>query len=61
MSLIRFFRRSRWDDERATEIEAHLAVEIDDDIARGIAPDAARLAARRKFGNATRVREEIFR
>ena len=47
MSLSRFFRRSRWDDERAREIEAHLAIEIDDNIARGMTPEAARLAARR--------------
>jgi len=61
MSLIRFFRRSRWDDERAREIEAHLAIEIDENIARGMAPDAARLAARRRFGNTTWIREEIYR
>ncbi len=60
MSWTRFLRRSRWDDERAREIQAHLAIETDENIARGMAPEAARLAARRKFGNATRVREEIY-
>ena len=61
LSLTRFFRRGRWDAERAREIDAHLAIETDDNIARGMTPDAARLAARRKFGNSTLVREEIYR
>jgi len=57
----RFFQRGRWDDERRLEIEAHLAIETDEQIARGLSPDAARSAARRKLGNATLIREEIFR
>jgi putative ABC transport system permease protein len=60
MSLKRFVARSRWDDERARELEAHLAIETDDNIARGMAPGAARDAARRKLGNTTLVREEIY-
>ena len=58
---MRFFRRSRWDDEREREIEAYLAQETDDNIARGMTPVEARYAARRKLGNATLVREEIYR
>src|SRR5260370_41956574 len=61
MSWRRFFRRSRWDAERTAEIEAYLAIETDDNIARGMAPDEARRAARRKFGNPTLIREEIYR
>ena len=61
MSLKRFFNRSRWDDERARELEAHLAIEIDENIARGMSPGEARDAARRKLGNLTLVREEIYR
>jgi len=61
MSIRRFFRRARWDDERRLEIEAHLALEIDENVARGMPPDDARLAAHRKFGNVTIVRERIFR
>ncbi|MGH9885285.1 MAG: ABC transporter permease, partial [bacterium] len=61
MGWIRFFRRSTWDDERRSEIEAHLALEFDEQIARGMSADEARLAAQKKFGNATVVREEIFR
>jgi putative ABC transport system permease protein len=60
MSLRRFFRRSAWDDERARELESYLQMETDDNIARGMTPDAARAAARRKLGNATLVREEIY-
>jgi predicted permease len=59
--LRRFFRRGRWDDERRLEIETHLAIEIDENLARGMPPSEARWAAQRKFGNATRIREEIFR
>lgn len=61
MAFTRFFRRSRWDDERARELESYLALETDENIARGMSPQAARDAARRKLGNATRIREEIYR
>jgi predicted permease len=61
MSFSKFFRRARWDDERARELEAHLAIEIDDNIARGMTPRGARDAARRKLGNVTLIREEIYR
>jgi len=60
MALKRFFRRSHWDDERARELEAHLAIETDDNIARGMSPRDARDAARRKLGNTALVREEIY-
>ncbi len=60
MSIKRFFHRGRWDDERARELEAHLAIETDENIARGMTPDAAALAARRKLGNVTRIREHIY-
>ena len=60
MSLSRFFRRGRWDDERARELEAYLAEEIDDNIARGMTPDEAKAAAHRKLGNPTLIREEIY-
>src|SRR5690348_9526218 len=60
MSLSRFFRRSRWDDERRQELESYLAIETDENLARGMPPAQARDAARRKLGNPTLVREEIF-
>jgi len=61
MSLSRFFRRARWDEERAREMESYLAIEADENVARGMSPDDARAAARRKLGNVTLVREEIYR
>src|SRR5262245_49140507 len=60
MSLTRFFRRARWDDERRRELESYLAIETDDNIARGMTPADARAAARRKLGNVVRIREEIY-
>jgi putative ABC transport system permease protein len=60
MALRRFFRRSRWDDERQRELDAHLAIETDANIARGMPRDDARFAAQRKLGNSTMIREEIF-
>src|SRR6476659_408623 len=61
MSWTRFFRRGSWDDERARELAAYLAIETDDNIARGMSPADARDPARRKLGNPTLVREEIYR
>jgi putative ABC transport system permease protein len=60
MAFKRFFRRSHWDAERARELEAHLAIETDENIARGMRPREAHDAARRKLGNSTLVREEIY-
>jgi hypothetical protein len=57
----RFFRRSDWDRERSAEIESYIQIETDENVARGMAPGDARDAARRKFGNPTLVREEIYR
>jgi hypothetical protein len=61
MSLRRFFRRRQWDEERARELEAHLAIEIDDNLARGLAAQEARRRACLKLGNPTAIREEIWR
>ena len=60
MGVFRFFRRAQWDEERATELEDYLARERDDNIARGMTPDEAGHAARRKLGSPTRIREEIY-
>jgi putative ABC transport system permease protein len=60
MSIARFFRRGRWDEERARELESYLAHETDEQIARGLAPEDARRAAQRRLGNAARIREEIY-
>jgi putative ABC transport system permease protein len=60
MGIRRFFRRDRWDAERARELESYVAIETDDNIARGLSPDEARRAALRKIGNRTLVREDIY-
>ena len=61
MSWTRFFRRRRWDRERARELESYIEIETADNIARGMSPQEARYAARRKLGNPFLIREEIYR
>ena len=51
------WRWRRQEAELDEEIGFHLAEETDERIARGLSPEAARLAARRDFGNLTRIRE----
>jgi putative ABC transport system permease protein len=41
----------------AAEIDAHLEFEIQENIARGMPPDEARAAARRRVGNLTQIQE----
>jgi putative ABC transport system permease protein len=60
MSLLRFFRRSRRDEDAAREIASYIAIETDENIARGMSPQAAHDAAARKLGNSARVREDIY-
>ncbi len=60
MRLIRFFRRRSRDEESARELESHLAIEIDDCLARGCSPDEARRSAYRLLGNPALIREEIY-
>jgi len=61
MSWQRFIRRAKWDRERREEIESHVEIETDENIARGMTYAEARAAARRKLGNTTLIREEIYR
>ena len=61
MSWRRFFRRAHWDRERAEELRSYLEIETDENIARGMSPEAARRAAHLKLGNTVRIREEIYR
>jgi putative ABC transport system permease protein len=59
MGWLRFLRRRQWDAERRRELEAYLEIETDENVARGLTPEAAALAAQRKLGNRTRVLEAI--
>ncbi len=61
MSWKRFLRRKKWDEERARELAAHIESETQENISRGMSADDARHAAQRKLGNATLIREEIYR
>lgn len=61
MSIRRFFRREQWDRERSEEIESYLDMETDENVARGLPFEEARLAALRKLGNRTLIREDIYR
>lgn len=60
MSWRKYFHRQRWDADRAREFEAHIQSEIDDNLARGMNREEARRQAYLKFGNPTRVREQIW-
>jgi len=60
MGMGRFFRRAKWDRERLEEIESYVRIETDENIARGMPAGEAQKAARRKLGNSTLIREEIY-
>ncbi|MBI1354183.1 MAG: FtsX-like permease family protein [Acidobacteria bacterium] len=57
----RFRRRDEADAEQREELEFYLDVTTEELIARGMDPQAAREAARRKLGSPTLIREEIYR
>ena len=57
----RFFRRGRLDAERAREMQTHIDHHVDALIAAGFSRDRALKEARRRFGNPTLIREEIYR
>lgn len=59
--FLRFFHRARREAESARDIEFYIATETEDNIARGMPPEEARVAARRKFGNPTLIREDVRR
>jgi putative ABC transport system permease protein len=61
MAWRHILRRAARDDEAAREIASYIAIETDDNIARGMTPQAAHDAAVRKFGSTARVREDIYR
>jgi predicted permease len=61
MSWPRFFHRARRDAELAKDIQFYLDAETEDNVARGMPSDVARLRAHMKFGNTTLIREEVYR
>jgi putative ABC transport system permease protein len=60
MSWRRFLRRTHRDAEVAREIDSYIEIETDENVARGMSQRDARAAAVRKFGNPTRVREDVY-
>ncbi len=61
MGWKRYFDRKRRDDDFASELEAYVAHEVDNNIARGMDSQRARDAALRKLGNRTLLQEEIYK
>jgi predicted permease len=61
MNWRRFFHRGEADDEQRKELEFYVDVTAEEYVARGMDPAAARDAARKKLGNATSIREEVYR
>jgi hypothetical protein len=60
MGLRRFFRRRLRDEEVNLEMENHIALECDENIARGMSGEEARRQAYVKFGSPRRVREDLW-
>src|SRR5688500_7818041 len=60
MKWLRFWERQRRDADLARELEAYIAQETAEQIAASKSPGDARFAARRKLGNLTRIREEVY-
>src|SRR3989442_1772325 len=59
MNWRRFLSREQADAELRQEFESYVEITAEEYVARGMDPEAARAAARRKLGNTTLVREEI--
>jgi len=60
MNWRRFINRAREDDELRRELESFIEITAEQYAAQGMEPDEARRAARRKLGNPTRIREEVY-
>jgi predicted permease len=58
LRLRALFFKSRLEEELDEEVRFHLEREIEENIARGMSPEEARMAALRRFGGVERVKEE---
>lgn len=61
MNIWRFWRRQAEDAELREEMEAHIAHEVEENIARGMTAEEARRRALVKFGSRETVREDLWR
>jgi putative ABC transport system permease protein len=59
MTWTRFFQRDARRKEAASELEAHLQRETEENMERGMSAEAARRAARMKLGNVTNILGDI--
>lgn len=57
--IANLFRRSHVDREIDAELQAHISLRTDENVARGMSPDAARRDALVRFGNVTSTREHV--
>src|SRR6266568_1347930 len=57
--IANLFRRSRVDSEIDAELQSHIALRIDDNIASGMSPEEARRDALLRFGNPTSTKERV--
>ena len=57
--LANLFRRSQVDREIDDELQAHIALRIDDNLAAGMSPAEARRDALLRFGNRTKTKERV--
>ncbi len=53
-------QRRRPDEDFAREVDAHVQLEADRLVEEGLSPEAARLAAQKRFGNAALARERFY-
>ncbi|HEX3587689.1 MAG TPA: permease prefix domain 1-containing protein [Candidatus Angelobacter sp.] len=60
MDLSRFFRRRAENADLERELNAHLAHQIDENLASGMSPEEARRQAYLKLGSPRRVREDVW-
>ena len=60
MGLRRFFHRRKEDADLARELEAHIAHQVDENVASGMSADEARRQAYLKLGSPQQVRERVW-
>ncbi|HSK45393.1 MAG TPA: permease prefix domain 1-containing protein, partial [Candidatus Binatia bacterium] len=60
MGVRRFFQRRSQDSDLTRELDAHLAHQVDENIAAGMTEEEARRQAYLKLGSPQRVREDVW-
>jgi len=60
MNWRRFLRRDAADAEQRAELEFYVDLTAKEYVTRGMDPAEAKAAARRKLGNASLIREEVY-